>query len=243
MHLPPFPVSYRGYSCRLFAAVVILALCPPALGGDWSGRQLDKALLEIDRNMDRGRWQRVVEDGTEALPQCIRLKTERSPACIGLLNKLNHALYHSGRFLENRARIEKAFSLAVEVLGQNHLTTRLARELYYRLLLAEERYTSAIDVLRDIIAAEKSRENDAFEIMNRTRQLYALYGLTGQYAREEDTLRSLLPMTDDLLGADTEDYRETARALAENLCSQQKYPEFFAFVREQGLDMRCQVRP
>jgi hypothetical protein len=205
-------------------------------------KQLLAASLKINRDMDRKLWHRVIKKTPKLFDHCVKRMTEKDPRCITMLRNLNSSYAHLRKFNPNREHIVKAYQLSKSELGVNHFTTVMSRDLYYKKLLFEENYLLAIPLALEIIEAEKASNNDPFEILNRTEQLYALYGLTEQYDLEERALSSLLLMTEDLLGTDDEEYTKVAQALAENYCTQKKYFEFFQFAADKNLSLSCPQR-
>lgn len=205
----------------------------------WSEKKLHKTIMSIDKDVRKKRWKRIIKRSQEALSHCIELHGERDQRCINLLRNINTGYEKTRRFNDNAEQIKLAYTLALEELGTDHFSTIISRDYYYKYLLFHEKYIAAIPIVKEIIAAEKNRGNDRFEILERTTQLYALYGLTDQFELEEKTLLSLLQMTEELIGKDGEEYKTVAEALAENYCTQKKYHEFFDIVRREKLESRC----
>lgn len=205
----------------------------------WSEQKFGKTFTSINRDLDRKRWIRVIDRSQAALPHCIALHTERDQRCIILLRNINLSYVRTRRLNPDSEQIRQAYVLAKDVLGVTHMTTNTSREIYYHYFLVKEDYASAIPLAIEILEVEEAGRKDRFEILARVEQLYALYGLTEQWVKEETTLRRLLIMTEELIGKDSEDYRAVATALSENYCIQKKWEKFFELVEENNLVIDC----
>jgi len=71
------------------------------------------------------------------------------------------------------------------------------------------------------------------------KQLYSLYGITGQLEEEEKTLMELLKLNKTLLGNDLDDNFEIILNLAKNYCLQKKAPEFNQLMMTYNLKYEC----
>jgi hypothetical protein len=225
--------------------LVLLALCFPAQAEVevWSERKFDKTILKIDKDIRRKRWAAAIERSQEALPNCIVLYTERSPSCILILKNINQSYEKLRTFNPNKTQIESAYRLSSEILGPAHPTTRSARDYYYKNLIFNEKYAEAIPLLMEIIHLEKNGANDAFQLMGRYNQLYALEGLTENWPAEEAALIMVLRLAQQVLGKDSEEFKAAVEALAHSYCAQKKYYEYFELIKEQQQEISCFSAP
>lgn len=207
----------------------------------WSEKKLAKEVLHIDRDLNKKRWQKVIDRAQKALPHCVEIHSERHQRCITMLRNINLGYEKTRRFNPDAKQIKTAYELAVTELGSRHITTQMARDYYYKYLLFIENYKKALPLVKEMIDAETAGANDQFEILERVTQLYALHGLLEQWPEEQAALERLLTMTADLVGDDSEDYTKTAEALAVNYCIQKKYFEFFELVNRLKLEASCQL--
>ena len=209
----------------------------------WSERKFDKTVLKIDKDIRRKRWEKAIERSQEALPQCHALYSEQATSCILILKNINQSYEKIHAFNPDKTQIESAYRLSSRVLGPTHSTTNSARDYYYKFLIFNERYADAIPLLMEIIELEKSRSNDAYQLMERYKQLYALEGLTENWPAEEAALNKVMSLAQQVLGRDSEDFRAAVEALAYNYCIQKKYYEYFELIREQQQEIACFSAP
>lgn len=220
-------------------SVLALGLATQSEAKVWSERKFEKTILKIDKDLTRQRWQAVIKRGQKALPQCIALYSERALTCIFVLRNINQSYEKMYIFNPDSSQIEKAYRLSAEILGQNHSTTGSTRDYYYKYLIFTEHYAPAIPLLKEIIAIEKNGANDAFQLMERYKQLYALEGLVENWPAEEKALTMVLRLSKDVLGEDSEDFKAAVEALAYNYCTQKKYYEYFQLIKEQQQEIPC----
>lgn len=205
----------------------------------WSAKKLDKAMVRIDRDFSKKRWDRVIKYSNKALPHCISRFSERDQRCIILLRNINQSYNETRRFNPDSKQIRQAYELAKPELGLTHRTTMISRDIYYRYLLYKEDYIKAIPLVQEMLMVEENGQQDQWEIYNRTEQLYALYGLTEQWQEEEAMLKNLLTMAETLIGKDSDSYREIVLALAENYCIQKKPDAILDLKRQTDLTVEC----
>ncbi len=226
-------------------SIVLLSFClvgmSPAHAKTWSEKKLAKMVLSIDRDLNRKRWQKVIDGAQVALPQCIKIHSEREQRCLILLRNINLSYEKTRRFNPNVRQIVNAYELMNEELGKSHFNTVMARDYYYKHLLFTESYEKAIPLAEEMIEVEQANENDPFKILERVNQLYALNGLLQKWPEEESYLLRLLEMTQQLIGEESEDYKIAASALAENYCIQKKYHEYFELVKKVKLEEKCDL--
>jgi len=238
-----------NHSCyRNLSVLIILVLCAqgfPAQGEPkvWSERKFDRTILSIDKDIRRKRWEKVIERSQQALPQCRALYSEQATSCILILKNINQSYEKIRAFNPDKTQIEGAYRLSSDVLGRAHSTTNSARDYYYKYLIFNEHYAEAIPLLMEIINLEKNGANDAYQLMERYKQLYALEGLTENWPAEEAALTKVMSLAQQVLGRDSEDFKAAVEALAYNYCTQKKYYEYFELIRKQQQEIACFSAP
>jgi len=225
----------------IFTAIIGLSVAAQAQGKTWSERKLSKTIVSIDKDLQRKRWEKVIKRSQEALGHCVLIHNQQHTRCITLLRNINSSYEKMRRFNPKPEQIKQAYVFAKNKLGEQHFSTAMSRNLYYKYLLFTEEYLLAIPLAHEIVTYEEKTNSDPIALLERQRQLYALYGLTEQFEYEERILAGLLSLTADLLGEGEEDYIEVALALAENYCVQKKYHEFFELVAAEKLDIKCEL--
>ncbi len=221
----------------LFLAVLCLPLKSEAR--QWSERKLEKTVLRIDRDISRNRWDKVIKHSQKSLPQCVRLYSEQHPTCILILKNINQAYEKTRRINPDHSQIERAYSLASEVLGKTHFTTIAARNYYYIFLIYTKNYAPAIPLVTEMIEIEEAGSNDKFRLMERYSQLYTLEGLIGNRPAEEVALTKVVELSADVMGEESDYFRDAAEALAYNYCIQKKYYKFFQLIKQHKIEISC----
>lgn len=230
---------FKAVSATIILVLLALGLPVQAEVKQWSERKFDKTILSIDKDIRRKRWEKAIEHSQKALPQCRALYSEQATSCILILKNINQSYEKTRAFNPDKTQIEGAYRLSSEILGPVHSTTNSARDYYYKYLIFNERYAEAIPLLMEIIGLEKSRTNDAYQLMERYKQLYALEGLTENWPAEEAALTEVMSLAERVLGRDSEDFRAAVKELAYNYCTQKKYYEYFELIREQQQEIAC----
>ena len=209
----------------------------------WSERKFEKTILSIDKDLNRKRWKSVINRSQKALPHCVELYSERALSCIFILRNINQSYAKIHIFNPDNSQIKTAYRLSAEVLGKTHFTTYNARDYYYKYLIFTESYAQAKPLLNEFIDIEKSTTNDAYQLMERYKQLYALEGLTENWPAEEAALTMVLKLARDVLGEESEDFKAAVEALAYNYCTQKKYYEYFELIKEEQQEVSCFSEP
>lgn len=209
-------------------------------GINWSEKKLGKIILKADKAAMRKKWNRAIRYGEKMLSGSRALDRKNDPRYINLLKNLNVYYDKAGRIQEIPKRIEEAYLSSRKYLGAGHKTTRESRSLYYKLIILNKAYQSAIPlVLENISILGESRE-DKHQLYQYLKQLYSLYGLTGQLEKEEKTLLEFLALNRYLYGLDDEDNSKIILNLAKNYCLQKKIDKFEKLARAHNLHYFCQ---
>ena len=229
----------------LLAVLIAATLCLPtqAEARTWSERKLDKAILKIDRDLTRKRWDKVITRSQKAIPQCIARHGDTNQMCIVMLRNINLSYEETRRFNPDHSQIESAYQLASQEFGKAHSTTVKTRDYYYKFLIFTEDYAAAVPLAKEIIDLEEAGAGDEYRLMQRYNQLYALEGLVENWPAEEAALTVVLRLATEVMGEDSEDVRAAAEALAHNYCIQNKYHEFFELINKQNLQVPCFAKP
>lgn len=224
-------------------SVLALGFSTPSDARVWSERKFEKTILSIDKDLNRKRWKSVIKRSQKALPQCVALYSERAQTCIFILRNINQSYKEMHIFNPDSSQIENAYRLSTEVLGKTHSSTYSARDYYYKYLIFNEKYAPATPLLKEFIEIEKSTRNDAYQLMERYKQLYALEGLTENWPEEEAALTMVLKLAKDVLGEESEDFKAAVEALAFNYCIQKKYYEYFELIKAEQQEVSCFSEP
>ena len=223
-------------------SILVAGLSSPSEAKPWSGwseRKFEKTIISIDKDINRKRWETVAKRSQKALPQCVELYSERALTCIFILRNINQSYEKMFVFNPNSQQIEKAYRLSTEVLGETHFTTNSARDYYYKYLIFTESYAAAIPVVKEFIEIERNSRNDAYQLMERYKQLSALEGLTENWVAEESALNMVMELARDVLGEESEDFKAAVETLAENYCTQKKYYEYFELIKAEQQEINC----
>ena len=224
-------------------SLLAMGLSSPSEAKVWSERKFEKTILKIDKDLNRKRWKTVIKRSQKALPQCVALYSERALTCIFILRNINQSYEKMHVFNPDNSQIENAYRLSTEVLGKTHFTTNSARDYYYKYLIFTESYAPAIPLLKEFIEIEKNTKNDAYQLMERYKQLYALEGLTENWPEEEAALTLVMKLARDVLGEESEDFKAAVEALAYNYCTQKKYYEYFELIKAEQQEVSCFSEP
>ena len=157
-------------------SLILLGLSTESEAKVWSERKFEKTVLSIDKDLNRKRWKSVVKRSQKALPHCIELYSEQALSCILILKNINQSYAKLYIFNPDHSQIEKAYRLSSAVLGKTHSTTNDARDYYYKHLIFTESYEQAKPLLNELIDIEKSTTNDAYQLLERYKQLNAREG-------------------------------------------------------------------
>jgi hypothetical protein len=208
---------------------------------DWTMAKLDNYQKKMEKAANAKALGRAIRYGEQALEGCRELRGDKDELCITLATKNATYYYQKDLHPRHAEEIEAAYRLALAEQGPDHHNTNSLRDIYYHVLLRQKHFQQAIPVLRKMLQVEGERANEPSQTMRLTLQLYGLYYLTEQVAEAEAVLETLLPLVAQALGKQ-EDYNAVAVALAEAYCARKNHHQFFTFVREHGLDMRCEAK-
>lgn len=214
-------------------------ISPTTTAKPWSKSALQKVIQQSDDALKGKNWQAAITLGEQALAGCIERMSERDRRCIRVMKNNSLAYYRAGEIESNAKKIEKAYRLASSELGPMHFSTIRIREVFHELVLDQERYATAIPLVKELIAVERETGKDEFKILNWQIQLYALYKIEGHVKQEIPMLEKMANLTEKLMGRESEQLYRTVTVLAETYCTQKKYYEFYELVRKYKIKQSC----
>lgn len=206
----------------------------------WTEKQMGEVILKADRAARQQNWSRAITYGERVLQASAFLDRPGDVRHLNLLNNVNDYYDRAGRLEEVADRVITTYELCEKHLPPHHPATRKSRHLYYKLLLARKNYPAAIRLIRENITRLDEKNNDPLARLRYLEQLATLYGLTQEFAQEEETLRELLALTEKRLGNTPEDNRELITLLAQNYCRQKNLKAFEELIRTHDLKFFCQ---
>lgn len=116
----------------------------------------------------------------------------------------------------------------------------MCRTLYYKLLISNKSYSAAIPLVLENISILKEGRNDNYKHLQYLKQLYSLYGLSGQLQKEETTLKEFLSLSKTFYNRSDEDNINVIINLANNYCRQGKLDEFQRLADQYNLKYFCE---
>jgi len=205
----------------------------------WTEKKLAKVAIKAYRASVRKKWSRAIRYGEQTLAGCIDLRGETNAKCITRLSSLLTYYDEANRLDTVGVRVKSAYELASQHLDVESEVALTIRNLYYKLLVERKDYMTAIPLAEENVRIyEKDRIED-YKAPHYLTQLYSLYGLTGQYEKEEKTLLELLNISVRLFGEEDEDNVLILLSLARNYCRQNKRREFDQLIQAHSLKYVC----
>jgi len=205
----------------------------------WTEKKLGTAIIKADNAARKKKWSRAIKFGEQMLVGSNALNQHNDARYINLLKNLNIYYYKANRLKEIAPRVIKAYQLSKKYLGPKHNTTIICRNLYYKLLTMNKDYQQAISLVLENISIVEKRKKEDYRLIHYLKQLYSLYGLTGQFKKEEKTLLKLLKTNRQSFGNDDEDNIKIILNLAQNYCRQRKLDEFNQLITSHRLKYYC----
>lgn len=206
---------------------------------EWTEKKLSKFIMKADRAAGRKNWNKAIKYGEQAFQGCTTLNLPSSANHINCLKNLNRHYDKAGRLTESGPRIIRAYHLSSEHLGSQHNTTMISRMLYYKLLIATQKYQdAAILVIESLSLLDESEESD-YKRQHYLKQLYSLYGLTNQLKKQAAALLSYHYINQKLGSTDGGNLEKSILILARNLCRQKNRSEYKKLVAQHRLKLLC----
>ncbi len=205
----------------------------------WTEEKLGKLDLKADKASMRKNWPQAIKYGERMLEAAAALYPESDLGYISRLKTLNRYYDKAGRLQEIPVRIMKAYRLSKKYMGPDHHSSKISRLLYYKLMIAEKNYSRAIPLVQKYISLLGVNEGEKFRKLHYLTQLYSLYGLTGQFVKQEDILLKFIALNNQLPDQDDENAAKALVILAKNYCRQGKHDQFRVLQRKYNLLYTC----
>ncbi len=206
---------------------------------DWTEKKLGRVIIKAHKATQQKKWPLAIKYGERALEGSHALDQHKQARYINQLKNLNTYYNNAGRLNEVAERVKLAFYLSRENLGAIHETTMISRTLYYKLLIANKDYKNAIPLVMENIKISKKNNKADYKQLYYLKQLFSLYGLTGQLEKQEKFLLQYLKLNQYLYGEDDEDNAKTRNILAKNYCRQNKVGKFEKLITAHKLKYFC----
>ncbi len=205
----------------------------------WTEKKLGKVILKADKAAQHKKWSYAIKFGEQMLDGSKILDKQSDARYVNLLKTLNVYYDKAGRLKEVGPRVVTAYMLSKKHLGPTHETTFMSRTLYYKLQIFKMDYAGAIPLVLENIALLKENEKNSVRLIHYLKQLYSLYGLTGELEREEKALIEFLAINSRFFGDDDEDNKVAILILAQNYCRQKESDKFNQLTTSHGLKYSC----
>lgn len=212
--------------------------------GNWTEEKVGRLAVKADRAAIRKNWRLAIKYGEEMFKGSTALYEVSDSTYITRLKNLNQYYDKAGRLTEVAGRVKLAYELAKAHLEPGHSVATTCRVLYYKLLIAQKKYKEAIPVIDLNISTLTRSKDDQFRKLHYLKQLYALYGLTGQFEKEEEFLLSYIHLHEDLIGelkADDGDKDDELilKRLVQNYCRREMTDKIRTLTQKYDLKYIC----
>ena len=201
--------------------------------------KLESLISDSENAFKRGKWTQSIALGESALKLCQLRLSVNNPRCIYIMKNNSLAYEKAGKLVEHADKIERAYRVALLQFGPFHYFTIKTQEVFYNLAVKQKRYSETIPVVIALIHHERTNANDKQKILNKFIELYALYKKTDQIQYEVPTLESIAALTKEVIGAETDEYKQATIALAQCYCRQKDYTKFGILISRYSLDISC----
>lgn len=205
----------------------------------WTEKKIGRLALKADKAATREKWAHAIEYGEKMLEGSTVFYGSDVPYTITRLKTLNRYYDKAGRLSEIPSRVKKAYILSKKHFRPDHDTAVTSRLLYYKTLLAQKNYKSALPLVLENISILGNSRGDAFRRLHYLGQLHGLYGMSDQPDAQEKTLLELLELNKKLVGTDIESNMKIIMNLAKSYCLQKKTEEFQKLMQAYGLKFEC----
>lgn len=195
-------------------------------GKTWSAGKIEKVRKRATIAADKKKWSLAIRYNEQVLAALRSRAMQDSAPYIQALILGADYYAQAGRVMEADARAAEAYARAEANLPGAHEITRAARAAHYRQLVARQDYSAALALVEEAVAALGVTVDDDYRRHRYLKHLYSLYGLTGQLAREEETIEAFLRLDRQLYGNTAIDHAKVLQNLANSYCLQGKLQEF-----------------
>jgi len=216
------------------------ALQQAALGrSTWTEDKIGEVALKADQAATRKKWPRAIKYGEQMLEGSIIVYGQDAPETFSRLKTLNRYYDKAGRLTEIGERVKRTYLFTKDFFQPKQNMSVVSRLLYYKLLIAQKDYKSAIPVVLENIAILTSSRDDQFKHLHYLWQLHGLYGLTAQLLEREKVLLHLLKLNKELVGENPQDNMKIILNLAKTYCLQKNLGKFKKLSQTYGLKLTC----
>ena len=206
----------------------------------WTEKKLGSLSLKAAQAAKNRNWSEAILYSKQLLEGTKEIEKPNSTRYINFLKDFNRYHDKAGRLNEVASSVKDAYFLSKENLGITHPTTRMCRTLYYKLRISNKSYAAAIPLVLENISILKEGRNENYKHLQYLKQLYSLYGLSGQLQKEETTLKEFLSLSKSLYNRSDEDNISVITNLANNYCRQGKLDEFQHLIDQYNLKYFCE---
>ena len=242
----------RYISCLILLCFALLHIAGvQAEQINWTEEKLGKLSVKADRAAMRKKWRLAIKYGEKMLEGSAALYEINDPNYIYRLKNLNRYYDKAGRLTEVAGRVKLAYELANKHLPPNHSAATTCRVLYYKLLIAQKNFHEAIPVIHLNMSTVTKSKDDQFRKLYYFRQLYALYGLTAQFKKEEQALLDYIHLHEGIIGKlqtdghleGDEDDELILRRLVQNYCRRNMPDKIKELAQKYNLTYICPEEP
>lgn len=223
----------------LLLTFMIFAVSVSANEPVWTEKRLGKMIIRADHAAHQKKWGRAIKYGEQMLEGSHALDQESDARYINQLKSLNRYYDRAGRLQEVTTRVSKAYFLSRKYLGIKHSTSKVSRLLYYKTLISQKNYGSAIPLVLESISTLGNDENNKFQKLHYLEQLLSLYGFTGQFKKQEKSLLQFLDLNTESFGSQDKSNTKVIEILAKNYCRQKQLDKFSKLNSKYQLHLNC----
>lgn len=206
---------------------------------NWTEEKVGKFAIKADKAAMRRKWRLAIKYGEEMLKGSTALYAPGDPTYIYRLKNLNKYYDKAGRLSEVADRVKLAYELSKTHIEPSQNIAITCRALYYKLLLSQKKYEEAIPVIHLNISSLTNTKEAQFRKLHYFEQLYALYALTGQFEKEENSLLSYIELHLKIIGELDKDNETILKRLAQNYCRRKLTEQFEQLTVKYNLNYIC----
>ena len=205
----------------------------------WTEKKLGRVILKADKAARQKKWSQAIKYGEQVLLGVQALNKHSDARYINQLKNLNKYYDFAKKLLEVEPRVKEAYILSRENLGPAHKTTIVSRTLLYKILISSKKYEDVIPLVLEDISILGQSEAENYRHLHYLKQLYSLYGMTGQLKKEEKILLEFLEFDKRVFDSSVQDNILIILNLASNYCRQRKSEEFHELMKTYSLKYKC----
>jgi hypothetical protein len=219
-------IAVLSASLLIFSPSFMASAAIAGEGKTWSASKIEKVRKRAAIAADKKKWSLAIRYNEQILAALrSRAMQDSAPYIQALIHGADYYA-QAGRVAEAGARAAEAHARAEANLGEGDELAHAARAAHYRQLIAKQDYSAALALVEEAVAALGTTTDDDYRRHRYLKHLYSLYGLTGQLAREAETLETFLRLDRQLYGNTAADHAKVLQNLANSYCLQGKLEEF-----------------